>query len=391
MAFEEKIKHIFKNEFRSDPILIRAPGRINLIGEHTDYNEGFVLPAAINLATYFAIDKSKNNYSKIISVDLNDSFILDIKSLKKSDKEWANYILGVLDQLKKKEISIENFNLVFGGDIPIGAGLASSAALETGFLFALDKLFNLNMDKLEIIQLSQNAEHEFVGVKCGIMDQFASVIGSEKKVILLDCRNLEYKYYPFEFEDVSILLCDTGVSHSLASSEYNIRRNECDLGVNIINKIDNNIKSLRDVPIELLEMNKEKFSEKIYNRCKYIISENDRVLLACEYLNERDLISLGKLMYESHQGLKYEYEVSCNELDYLVNEVKKIEGVYGARMMGGGFGGCTINLVRNENLENICSSISEKYYKKFKVKLKTYKVNIAGGTSELIEELNSIF
>jgi len=391
MAFEEKIKHIFKNEFRSDPILIRAPGRINLIGEHTDYNKGFVLPAAINLATYFAIDKSKNNYSKIISVDLNDSLILDIKSFKKSDKEWANYILGVLDQLKKKEISIGNFNLVFGGDIPIGAGLSSSAALETGFLFALDKLFNLNMDKLEIIQLSQNAEHEFVGVKCGIMDQFASVTGSEKKVILLDCRSLEYKYYPFEFEDVSILLFDTGVSHSLASSEYNKRRNECDLGVNIINKTNNNIKSLRDVPIELLEMNKEKFSEKIYNRCKYIISENDRVLRACEYLNERDLISLGKLMYESHQGLRNDYEVSCKELDFLVDEVIKLEGVYGARMMGGGFGGCTINIVRKENLEKIRSAISEKYYKKFKVKLKTYKVNISGGTSELIEEINSIF
>ncbi|VAX25411.1 Galactokinase [hydrothermal vent metagenome] len=380
-----EIKEIFKKNFNNQPIIIRAPGRINLIGEHTDYNDGYVLPASIDKAIYIAIANTNDVNSKIIAADLDDSIEFDLEQLDRSEKQWSNYIFGVIDQLRKAGYSSKNFNAVFGGDIPIGAGLSSSAALESGFAYAFKQLNKLSIDDLEIVKLSQKAEHEFVGVMCGIMDQFASVIGVKGKVIQLDCRSLDYKYFPFDYEDISIVLFDTGVSHSLASSEYNTRRSQCEEGVSIIQKHENNVNSLRDVDKQMLQKYKSEFDSVIYKRCEYVVEENSRVLLACEKLSEHDLDSFGRLMYETHEGLKNKYEVSCDELDYLVDQTLNIPGVLGARMMGGGFGGCTINLIRNEYLEETISTMSEVYENKFGRKLKSYITKIEDGTGELTD------
>jgi len=380
---KNEITRTFKEEFENEPLIIRAPGRINLIGEHTDYNNGFVLPASIDKAIFIAITNSNNSTSKIIAADLDDSIEFEIDQINRSDKQWTNYIFGVIDQLIQAGHKINNFNAVFGGDIPIGAGLSSSAALETGFAFAFKQLNKLNIDNLEIIKLSQKAEHEFVGVMCGIMDQFASVLGKRDNVIQLDCRSIDYQYFPFDYEDISIVLFDTGVSHSLASSEYNTRRAQCEKGVSIIQRFESGVNSLRDVDRAMLQKYQSEFDPIIYKRCEYVVEENSRVLLACEKLSEHDLISFGKLMYQTHDGLRRKYGVSCEELDYLVDKTKRMLGVLGARMMGGGFGGCTINLVKNEFLENTISIMSETYKDKFGRELKSYITKIEDGTSEI--------
>ena len=380
----DEIKIKFEKDFGNTPLIVRAPGRINLIGEHTDYNDGFVLPASIDKAIYIAIANNNSSTSKIIAADLNDSIEFNIGKLEKSEKQWPNYIFGVIDQLEKSGYKINNFNAVFGGNIPIGAGLSSSAALETGFAYALKQLNGFELEDFEIVKLSQKAEHEFVGVMCGIMDQFASVLGKKDNVIQLDCRSLDYKYFPFDYEDISIVLFDTGVSHSLASSEYNTRRAQCEKGVSIIQKYVDGVNNLRDVNKDMLQKYESEFDPVIYKRCEYVVEENARVLLACERLVEHDLITFGKLMYETHEGLRYKYEVSCEELDYLVDQTEDLQGVLGARMMGGGFGGCTINLVRNEYLEDTIAMMSKSYEDRFGRKLKSYITKIEDGTNKII-------
>jgi galactokinase len=379
----KKIRKIFEERFNSDPLIIKAPGRINLIGEHTDYNNGYVLPASIDKAIYIAIEKSSAPVSKIVAADINEEYEFKITQFKQSKELWSNYITGVVNQIKKTGKSVSNFNAVFGGDIPIGAGLSSSAALETGFAYALNILNNLELSSLEIIKYSQLAEHEFVGVRCGIMDQFASVLGKKDKVIQLDCRTLEYKYFPFNFNDISILLLNTGVSHSLASSEYDTRRRECEEGVKIIQQYESEVKSLRDVNLEMLHKYKDEISITVFKRCEYVVEENKRLLLACKKLEENDLSSFGNLMYETHNGLQNKYEVSCNELDFLVAKAKTTNGVLGSRMMGGGFGGCTINLVKNADLQNVINKISEEYKKEFGITLESYITKIVNGTAKI--------
>lgn len=377
----QSIERKFRTLFNETPLLLRSPGRVNIIGEHTDYNMGFVLPGAIDKAIYFAITPRNDNLCKIYAYDIQDNHEFSINDIKKSNKNWPNYLMGIVDQLNKSGYKINGFNCVFGGDIPIGAGLSSSAALEAGLAYALNSIFDLKIDKLDLVKLSQKSENEFVGVKCGIMDQYINIFGEDSKVLKIDCRSLQYEYYPFEFKNISIVLFNTGVSHSLASSEYNQRRRECKEGVELIKKDFPNVNSLRDVTLDMIYNYKNKMTNKIFNRCKYVVEENDRLLKACDALKNHDLQTLGNLMYQTHEGLSKDYEVSCEELDYLVELAKNESSIYGARMMGGGFGGCTINLIEKDAIKEISKVFSEKYKQKFGIELKTYITSINKGTS----------
>jgi len=380
MNIVETIEHRFLTLFGKKPLLVRSPGRVNLIGEHTDYNEGFVLPAAIDKAIIFAISPRLDTKCKIYSEDLSDDYEFDICDFGKSQKSWPNYLLGVVHQLKQNGYKFTGFDCVFGGDIPIGAGLSSSAAIEAGLGYALSEMFQLNVPRLEIVKMSQLAEHEFAGVRCGIMDQFINIYGKKDKVLKLDCRSLDYEYFPFEMKDIKIVLFDTHVKHSLASGEYNVRRAQCEEGVKIIQKHDPLVNSLRDVPIELLLEHKTEFDPVVFRRCHYVIKENERLLSGCEDLRENNLDLFGKRMFQSHEGLRDEYEVSCNELDVLVDIVSGNSDVPGARMMGGGFGGCTINLVRQNAVDDIVGNVKEEYKKKIGQDIKVYITSIEEGT-----------
>jgi galactokinase len=376
----EKIENHFIKIFGEKPFIFRSPGRVNLIGEHTDYNEGFVLPAAIDKAIIFAVAKRIDKKCILHAEDLNDDYGVELKDVRVATKGWANYLLGVVDQFQKRGYNLDGFDCVFGGDIPIGAGLSSSAAIEAGLAFALNEIFNFKIDNLDLVKMAQKAEHEFAGVRCGIMDQFINIFGKAGKVLKLDCRSLEYEYYPFEMNDVKIVLLDTHVKHSLATGEYNIRRAQCEEGVSIIKKHNPSIYSLRDVALDLLSEHKSEFDPVVFRRCRYVIKENERLLKGCNDLKENNLVSFGKRMYQSHEGLRDEYEVSCKELDILVEIASNESSVLGARMMGGGFGGCTINLVKQDGLENFIRVAKDKYFKKLNSELKVYITSIVGGT-----------
>jgi galactokinase len=389
MSLSKSIKSKFIELFNDEPYLFRSPGRVNLIGEHTDYNMGFVLPAAIDKAIYLAVTSRDDNNCKIFAFDMNVSFECSIENFSKSELHWPNYLLGIVDQLKKAGYKIKGFNCVFGGNIPIGAGLSSSAALEAGLAFALNHIFNLGIDKLSLVKMSQKAENEFVGVKCGIMDQYINIFGKSKNVLRIDCRSLEKEYFPFNYDHISIVLLDTNVSHSLASSEYNLRRKECSDGVNVIKEDYPEIASLRDVSPELLNEYKSKLNPIIYKRCRYVVEENERLLKACNALSIHDLKTFGALMYQTHDGLSKDYEVSCNELDFLVELLKDNTNVYGSRMMGGGFGGCTINLIENDAIAEISKEVKKEYKKRFNNEANIYITKISGGTDimELKEDV----
>jgi galactokinase len=376
----ENIKNKFNELFKSNPLLIRSPGRINLIGEHTDYNDGFVFPAAINKEIHFAVAENKIDKFRLYAFDLDESFEMNIDELSKSDTSWANYLLGVAAQYKKAGYSLKGIDCVFGGDIPIGAGLSSSAAIENGFAFAVNEIFGFEVSKFEMVKMAQKAEHEYAGVMCGIMDQFASMNGKKDHALKLDCRTLDFEYANINLQDYSIILCDTKVKHELASSEYNTRRKECEIGVEILQEYDDKIIALRDVSLKLLEKHLSEFELNVYKRCEFIVKENSRVEKAFAALQNNSIETLGALMYQSHEGLRDDYEVSCKELDILVTYAKKSEDVLGARMMGGGFGGCTINIVKQENIESFSESIAAYYLEKTGVKLEIYTVKITDGT-----------
>lgn len=380
MSIIEQVETKFIELFGENPLLVRSPGRVNLIGEHTDYNMGFVLPAAIDKAIYFALSARSDNVCKIIALDMNESVEFEIRSLKKSNKTWANYLIGVLDQFAKAGYACSGFNCVFGGDIPIGAGLSSSAAIEAGLAFSLNALFNFRIDRLLLVKMAQRAENEFVGVQCGIMDQYVNIFGKKDNVLQIDCRSLDYTYLPFKY-DVAIVLFDTGVKHSLASSEYNKRREECSEGVEIIRRSYPEVTHLRDVSLNMLLEFNGRMNETLYRRCKFVVEENDRLLNACTALQQNDLKLFGKYMYQSHEGLSSDYEVSCVELDFLVALVRNHARVLGARMMGGGFGGCTINLIEPEKVEEICAEVTTKYKQQFNIEPKAYVTTISSGTN----------
>ena len=321
----DKIAKKFKAVFNKTPLVVRSPGRINLIGEHTDYNNGFVLPAAIDKEIICAISANYKNTCRIVSYDLNEEYDFSLHDLKKAEQGWPNYIMGVVEQFQKSGHDIKGFDCVFGGDIPLGAGLSSSAAMECAFAYSFNILFDCGLEKFELVKLSQKAENEFVGVKCGIMDQFASVFGKTDKVMRLDCRSLDFEYFNFDLTEYRVVLCDTHVKHSLASSEYNTRRKECETGVEILQKHFPEVQSLRDVKLDQLEAHKNEFDPIVFQRCSYVVEENDRVLDSCEKLNKGDLPGFGENMFHSHEGLSKKYEVSCKELDFLVGEAKTTE------------------------------------------------------------------
>jgi galactokinase len=383
----KNIKSKFQELFSASPLLVRSPGRINLIGEHTDYNEGFVLPAAIDKEIVLAFAKNNSDTCRLYAYDLSESFAFDLHNFKPSETGWANYIMGVVDQLQKAGYTLQGFDCVFGGDVPAGAGLSSSAALECGTAYALNHLFDLQVEKTRLIRYAQLAEHNFAGVNCGIMDQFASVMGKENHALRLDCRSLEFSYFPLDLQHYQIVLCDTQVKHSLASSEYNTRRQECEQGVAVVQQVYPEVKSLRDVTLEMLDEVKTKLSPTVYKRCAYVIEENERLLTGCALLEAGDIAGFGEKMYGSHAGLSQKYEVSCPELDFLVEFTKDKPEVVGSRMMGGGFGGCTINLVASDAKENFIKEITAAYKAAFGIALKTYEVAISNGTSLLSEEI----
>lgn len=377
------VRSHFLNLFKSEPELFRAPGRINLIGEHTDYNDGFVMPAAIDKEIAFAINEAVDNVTAIYALDAKEMFTVG-DNVDKVDKPlWANYLLGVMHKLKEKGYSIKPFKCVFGGDIPVGSGLSSSAALECGFVYALNALNNLGLSEKDMIHIAQWSEHNYAGVKCGIMDQFSSMMGKEDHVFVLDCRSLDYHYYPLKLKDYEILLLDSNVKHSLASSEYNTRREECEEGVRLLKQFYPSIRNLRDVRSEHVKLHKNDLHGKVYDRCLYVTEEIERVQEASKDLVKGDLHSFGEKMYATHEGLSKLYEVSCAELDFLVSITKDSPHVLGARLMGGGFGGCTINLVHLSAVDLLKQEARDKYYKAFGVELKMYDVKIKNGVSKI--------
>lgn len=377
----KRVKESFQQRFGTDPLLVRSPGRVNVIGEHTDYNNGFVLPAAIDKAIYIGISRREDDEIVLYSEEFQQEHRSTVPGVAITDKQWPNYILGVVDQLNKRGYKISGFNLNIDGDVPVGAGLSSSAAVECATAFALNELYSLGIDKMELALIGQKAEHTFAGVMCGIMDQFASVFGKENHVIKLDCQSLEYDYVPLTLEGHKILLLNTNVKHSLASSEYNTRRQECAEGVRLLQEGGEQVESLRDANLAMITKHIKDKNEVVYRRCKFIVEENQRLLTACDALIAGDLQTLGLNMYGSHDGLQHEYEVSCKELDFLVDAVRGNKAVVGARMTGGGFGGCTINLVQEDAIDELVAAISKKYKEAMGLDLTAYIAQTADGSS----------
>lgn len=354
-----------------------------MIGEHTDYNEGFVLPAAIDKQIFLAFARNGQEKCRIFSYDYKEMNEFSLRDFAPAPHVWINYIMGVAAQLQNAGYALRGFDCVFGGNIPIGAGLSSSAALENGVCLGLSELFGLNLDKMSMIKYSQMAEHEYAGVACGIMDQFASMMGKANHAIRLDCRSLEFTYFPLNLGEYQFILCDTKIEHKLADTAYNQRRIECEKGVEAVQKRFASIKSLRDVSFEMLEKVRPELSAKVYERCIYVLEENQRLLQSCEALDSGDLQAFGNLMYASHDGLSNQYEVSCAELDFLVEFTSSRTEVLGARMMGGGFGGCTLNLVQKNHKADFEREISAAYQQKFNHLPSLYEVNVANGTSRI--------
>ena len=375
-------------------LVVQSPGRINLIGEHTDYNNGFVLPAAIDKCVQVAIAKRTDGAIHMHAIDLQESVIIPAVAIQPHATSWVNYIIGVVAQVQKYSATAPNnsaaldldkgFDICIQGDIPIGAGLSSSAAVECAVIFALNELYQLGLTTMQMALMTQQSEHEFAGVKCGIMDMFASLHGKSNQVILLDCGSLQHSYYPLDLKDYQIVLFDTQIKHALASSEYNTRRLECEQGVEILQKKYPSIKTLRDASKqqvdELLKTEATLIGTKVYNRCKYVVDEIERVQLAVKDLLAGDINAFGQKMYETHEGLSQLYEVSCRELDILVNAVKDHPQVLGARMMGGGFGGCTINIIKKSEVEAIIDTVADVYAQQTTHILKVHQVKIAQGT-----------
>ncbi len=380
MDYIEKIYQRFKNTFGQEPLMVCSPGRVNLIGEHTDYNHGFVLPAAIDKYIYLAIQKRDDEEIHLLANDLDDQYSTSLSTLEASGKLWPDYLLGVAQQFLKEQHQLRGFNAVFGGDIPQGAGMSSSAALECATAFGLNHLFSLDQTRLQMALLAQAAENEFVGVQCGLMDQFASLFGKAQHLIQLDCDNYNYKYVPFPDENIQILLLDTRVKHSLASSAYNQRREQCETGVAMVSRHHQQVNSLRDANEEMLLQHVKPFDELIYRRCSFVVAENDRLIKGCEDLEKGDFAAFGKKMYQTHLGLSKDYEVSCAELDLLVELASAEPAIFGARMMGGGFGGCTINLIKADQTAEIISRMSAAYQDAFGKAPKAYVAKIGQGT-----------
>ncbi len=359
-----------------------SPGRINLIGEHTDYNGGFVFPGAIDKGMVAEIRLNGTGKVRAYAIDLDESAEFGLNEDDAPAASWARYIFGVCREIIKRGGQISGFDTAFSGDVPLGAGMSSSAALESTYAFALNDLFSLNIDKFELAKIGQATEHNYCGVKCGIMDQFASVFGKEGSLMLLDCRSLEYKYYPFDPKGYKLVLLDSVVKHELASSAYNKRRQSCETVAAAIRRNHPEVEFLRDATMEMLNEVKGDVSAEDYMRAEYVIEEVQRVMDVCDALEKGDYETVGDRMYGTHHGMSKLYEVSCEELDYL-NDIAKECGVTGSRVMGGGFGGCTINLVKEELYENFVKTAFAKYQEKYGREPKLYEVVISDGARKL--------
>jgi galactokinase len=378
----ETVAKTFVQSFSSEPQLYFSPGRINLIGEHVDYNDGFVMPAAIDKGIYYAIAENRTNDIHFCAADFDEWFSIAINEIKKTSS-WKNYVLSVVNEFLLLDKKIKGFNCVFGGDIPRGSGMSSSAAVEGGLAFALNEIFNIGLNRIELAKLCQRAEHNFPGVKCGIMDQFANMMGKKDEVILLDCKSLGYQYFPLKLDGYKIILINSKVHHSLASGEYNIRRGQCEEGLNLL-KEKLNIHSFRDIgSAQNLLPYKNLMSEDVFKRCFYVTEEIERTQKAATLLKQNNLIAFGKLMFETHYGLSKLYDVSCAELDFLVEQAKQNESIIGARLMGGGFGGCTINLVKENDVDNFIDKTSKAYHQQFNIIAEAYIVETSDGTAAI--------
>ena len=378
----ERIRNKFQELFATEGNVYASPGRINLIGEHTDYNGGFVFPGAIDKGMIAEIKPNGTDKVRAFSVDLNDYAEFGLKEEDAPKASWARYIFGVCRETITRGGNIQGFDTVFAGDVPLGAGMSSSAALESTYAFALNDLFSLNIDKFELAKIGQSTEHNYCGVKCGIMDQFASVFGKEGSLIRLDCRSLEYKYFPFNPVGYKLVLLDSVVKHELASSAYNKRRQSCENAAAAIRQKHPEVEFLRDATMDMLNEVKGEISAEDYLRAEYVIGEVQRVLDVCDALEKGDYETVGQKMYETHYGMSKQYEVSCEELDFL-NDVAKKMGVTGSRVMGGGFGGCTINLVKEEKYDAFVKEAFQSYTAKFGHEPKLYNVVISDGARRL--------
>jgi len=382
MVGEHLIRNAFQKRFGGPGALYAAPGRVNLIGEHTDYNLGYVLPGAIDRAITLEIRPNGTKQFTVVSLDYNEevTFTADGNKLQ---QHWANYVLGVVMEFLSRCFPVQGFDAVFAGDIPLGGGLSSSAALESAFAFAINDMGQFGVSRLELAQIGQSAEHKYAGVRCGIMDQFASLHGEKNQLLKLDCRSLEYELVPFNLPGYRVVLLDTQVKHSLAASEYNVRRAQCETGVAILQKYNSEIKSLRDADLAMLEACRAQMDTTVFLRCQYVVEENIRLLHAVDHLKKNDIGAFGREMFLSHEGLQHKYAVSCAELDLLVETARRLPGVAGARMMGGGFGGCTINVVAEESHEDFIRQTGEAFETQVGKKPLVYDVTIADGARRL--------
>jgi galactokinase len=379
-----RIREIFRNAYGREPRVFRAPGRVNFIGEHTDYNEGFVLPFAIDRETLMAGASRSDTKINIRALDVNDSITLDLREAGvKRRGNWVDYVEGTVRCLQKRFDLRNGADIIFTSTVPIGAGLSSSAALEVSMGYAILSVNGLEVDGRELAFAAQDAEHEFVGARTGIMDQFTSVFGRHEHALLLDCRSVEAAPIPLKSEGAALIVCDTRVKHRLASSEYNTRRAECEEGVELLSRDLSGIRSLRDVTLEDFQTYEKDLPENISRRCRHVITEDIRTQAAAEALVNADLSAAGELMFQSHASLRDDYEVSCPELDTLVETARKIPGVYGARMTGGGFGGCTVNLIEDTALEGFKDNIRREYAAKFGFAPDIYVVRPSDGASEI--------
>lgn len=375
---KDKLRTAFTERFSSNPIFYASAGRINLIGEHTDYNGGFVFPGAIDKYIMTAININGTDKVRLYSVDMNQYTEFGLREEDKPDEQWACYVFGVCREVIKRGFEVKGFDAVFAGNVPLGAGLSSSAALESCFAYALNDLFNDNKISIfELALIGQSTEHNYCGVNCGIMDPFASVFGKKDCLMRLDCRSLEFKYFPFKPVGYKLVLVNSQVKHELVDSPYNKRRESCERVAKTLG-----VETLRDADMSMLEAAKDQISDEDYKRAVYVIGEKQRVLDVCEALEKGDYETVGQRMYETHHGLSKDYEVSCEELDFL-NDVAKECGVTGSRIMGGGFGGCTINLVKEELYDTFVQTAKTKFNEKYGIEPIIIDVVISDGAHKV--------
>lgn len=380
---KKEIIALFREKFgKETPEVYTAPGRINLIGEHTDYNGSFVFPGAVDKGITAAIRLNGTNKVRAYALDLDEYSEFGFNEEDIPKEGWAKYIFGVCREIIKRGGKIEGFDTVFSGNVPLGAGMSSSAALECTYAYALNDMLNLGIDKFELAKIGQATEHHYVGVKCGIMDQFISLFGKKGHLVRLDCKTMEYEYFPFDPQGYKLVLLDTQVKHELASSAYNKRRESCERAAEAIRKNHPEVQFLRDADMNMLNEVKNAISEEDYMRAKYVIEETQRVLDVSDALKKGDYETVGKKMYETHEGMSKLYEVSCEELDFL-NDIAKKSGVTGSRVMGGGFGGCTINLVKDELHDEFIEEANTQFKNKFGYEPKVYDVVISDGARKL--------